>query len=46
MPDNTGICYATFYCITALAAMACYRRRAPSNVSDAITLGLRPGHPA
>ena len=40
--DNTGILYATFYCITALAAMVYYRRRVLSNVSDAITLGLLP----
>jgi amino acid transporter len=40
--DNTGILYATFYCVTALAAMVYYRRRVLSNVSDAITLGLLP----
>lgn len=40
--DNTGILYATFYCITALAAMVYYRRRVLSNVTDAITLGLLP----
>jgi len=40
--DNTGILYATFYCITALAAMVYYRRRVLSNVSDALTLGLLP----
>ena len=40
--DNTGILYATFYCITALAAIFYYRRRVLSNVKDAITLGLLP----
>jgi len=40
--DNTGILYATFYCITALAAIVYYRRRVLSNISDAITLGLLP----
>ncbi len=40
--DNTGILYATFYCITALAAIVYYRRRVLSNLSDAITLGLLP----
>jgi amino acid transporter len=40
--DNTGILYATFYCITALAAIVFYRRRVLSNISDAITLGLLP----
>jgi amino acid transporter len=40
--NNTGILYATFYCITALAAIVYYRRRVLSNLSDAITLGLLP----
>jgi amino acid transporter len=40
--DNTGILYATFYCITALAAMTYYRRKILSNFRDAITLGLLP----
>jgi amino acid transporter len=40
--DNTGILYATFYCITALAAMVYYRRRVLSSISDALTLGLLP----
>jgi amino acid transporter len=40
--DNTGILYATFYCITALSAIVYYRRRVLSNLSDAITLGLLP----
>jgi amino acid transporter len=40
--DNTGILYATFYCITALAAMVYFRRRVLSNWPDALTLGLLP----
>jgi amino acid transporter len=40
--NNTGILYATFYCITALSAIVYYRRRVLSNLSDAITLGLLP----
>ena len=40
--DNTGILYATFYCLTALAAIVYYRRRVLSNLNDAITLGLLP----
>jgi uncharacterized membrane protein len=40
--DNTGILYATFYCVTALAAIVYYRRRVLSNLKDAITLGLLP----
>jgi amino acid transporter len=40
--DNTGILYATFYCVTALAAMVYYRRRVLSNWKDAITLGILP----
>jgi amino acid transporter len=40
--DNTGILYATFYCVTALAAIVYYRRRVVSNLKDAITLGLLP----
>jgi len=40
--DNTGILYATFYCVTALAAIVYYRRRVLSNLSDAITLGILP----
>jgi amino acid transporter len=40
--DNTGILYATFYCVTALAAIVYYRRRVLSNLRDAITLGLLP----
>jgi amino acid transporter len=40
--DNTGILYATFYCITALSAMVYYRRRVVSSFRDAVTLGLLP----
>ncbi len=40
--DNTGILYATFYCITALSAIIYYRRRVLSNWRDALTLGLLP----
>jgi len=40
--DNTGILYATFYCITALAAIVYYRRRVVSNWKDALTVGLLP----
>jgi amino acid transporter len=40
--DNTGILYATFYCITAVAAIVYYRRRVISNWQDALTLGVLP----
>jgi amino acid transporter len=40
--DNTGILYATFYCVTALAAMVYYRRRIMSNGWDLITIGILP----
>jgi amino acid transporter len=40
--DNTGILYATFYCVTALSAMVYYRRRVVSSFSDLVTLGLLP----
>ena len=40
--DNTGILYATFYCITTLAAMVYYRHRMLANFSDALTLGILP----
>ena len=40
--NNTGILYATFYCITALSAIVYYRRRVMSNWRDALTLGLLP----
>jgi amino acid transporter len=40
--DNTGILYATFYCVTALAAIVYYRRRVMSSFWEALTLGLLP----
>ena len=40
--NNTGILYATFYCVTALAAMVYFRRRVLSNWLDALTLGILP----
>ena len=40
--NETGILYATFYMLTALAAIVYYRRRVVSSVSDAITLGILP----
>ena len=40
--NNTGILYATFYCITALSAMVYYRRRVFSSATDFLTLGLLP----
>lgn len=40
--NNTGILYATFYCVTAISAMVYYRRRVVSNFSDMLTLGLLP----
>ena len=40
--NNTGILYATFYCITALSAMVYYRRRVFGSVTDFLTLGLLP----
>jgi amino acid transporter len=40
--NNTGILYATFYCITALSAMVYYRRRVISSVTDFLTLGVLP----
>jgi amino acid transporter len=40
--DNTGILYATFYCLTTIAAMVYYRRRLVSSFSDMLTLGILP----
>ena len=40
--NETGILYATFYMLTALAAIVYYRRRVVSSLSDAITLGILP----
>jgi len=38
----TGILFALFYILTALASMTYYRRRVLSNVWDALVLGLLP----
>jgi amino acid transporter len=40
--NNTGILYATFYCITALAAVIYYRRRVVGSLRDMVTLGILP----
>jgi amino acid transporter len=40
--NNTGILYATFYCVTALAAIVYYRRRVLSTWPDALMLGILP----
>ncbi len=40
--DNTGILYAVFYCLTAIAAMVYYRRRVVSSFADFVTLGILP----
>lgn len=40
--NNTGILYATFYCVTAVSAMVYYRRRVLSNWKDLVTLGILP----
>jgi amino acid transporter len=40
--DNTGILYAVFYCVTALAAVVYYRRRVMSNWREALTIGILP----
>jgi amino acid transporter len=40
--NNTGILYATFYCVTALSAIVYYRRRVLSNFWEALTLGILP----
>ncbi len=42
MLNNTGILYATFYCVTALSAMVYYRRRVLSTWRDALMLGILP----
>jgi hypothetical protein len=41
--NNTGILYATFYCVTALAAVVYYRRRVMSNWRDMLTIGVKAG---
>jgi amino acid transporter len=38
----TGILFAAFYILTALAAIAYYRRRVFSNVWDAVLIGILP----
>jgi amino acid transporter len=38
----TGLLYAMFYVLTALAAIAYYRRRIFSNVLDSVILGILP----
>jgi uncharacterized membrane protein len=40
--NNTGILYATFYCVTAISAVVYYRRRVMSNWKDAVTIGILP----
>jgi amino acid transporter len=40
--NNTGILYATFYCVTAIAAVVYYRRRVLSNWRDMLTIGILP----
>jgi amino acid transporter len=40
--DNTGILYATFYCVTAIAAVVYYRRRVASTFWDMLTIGILP----
>jgi amino acid transporter len=39
----TGLLYAGFYVLTALAAIVYYRRRVTGNLVDLVTLGLLPG---
>ena len=40
--DLTGLLFALFYILTALAGIAYFRRRIARNVKDAITVGLLP----
>src|SRR5215470_8796139 len=40
--DTTGLLFAIFYILTALAAIVYYRRRVFSGVSNFLTLGLLP----
>ena len=40
--DLTGLLFAIFYVLTALAAIVYYRRRVFSNAKDALVLGLLP----
>jgi len=41
--DVTGLLYAAFYVLTAIAAMVYYRHRIVSNVGDAVLVGVLPG---
>jgi amino acid transporter len=40
--DVTGLLYAAFYVLTAIAAMVYYRRRIFSNPGDAVLVGILP----
>jgi amino acid transporter len=40
--NETGLLYATFYMLTALAAIVYYRRRVFSSLRDGVTLGILP----
>jgi amino acid transporter len=40
--DVSGVLYSSFYLLTALAAVAYYRRRIFSNVWDALLVGILP----
>ena len=40
--DVSGVLYASFYLLTALSAVAYYRRRIFSNVWDAVLVGILP----
>jgi amino acid transporter len=40
--NNTGILYAVFYCLTAIAAVVYYRRRVVSNFAEMLTIGILP----
>ncbi len=40
--DVTGLLFAIFYALTALATIAYYRRRVFSSLGDAVTLGVLP----
>ena len=40
--DLTGVLYASFYILTALSAIAYYRRRIFSNAWDAVLVGILP----
>ena len=42
MVDITGLLFAIFYVLTALAAIIYYRRRIMSNAWDLISVGLLP----